>query len=82
MYQEAAKYTVWVLSSVLQTEISNASSVMELNGIVLYWKDFSTLVVNNNVYLFIYFLNTGFNYWFRLSLNTSLVWQNSSSLKQ
>lgn len=82
MYQEAAKYTVWVLSSVLQTEISNASSVMELNGIVLYWKDFSTLVVNNNVYLFIYFLNTGFNYWFRSSLNTSLVWQNSSSLKQ
>lgn len=60
MYQEAAKYTVWVLSSVLQTESSNASSVMELNGIVLYWKDFSTLVVNNNVYLFIYFLNMSF----------------------
>lgn len=59
MYQEAAKYTVWVLSSVLQTESSNASSVMELNGIVLYWKDFSTLVVNN-VYLFIYFLNMSF----------------------
>lgn len=56
MYQEAAKYTVWVLSSVLQTESSN----MELNGIVLYWKDFSTLVVNNNVYLFIYFLNMSF----------------------
>lgn len=54
MYQEAAKYTVWVLSSGLQTESSNASSVMKLNGIVLYWKDFSTLVVNNNVYLFIF----------------------------
>lgn len=60
MYQEAAKYTVWVLSSGLQTESSNASSVMKLNGIVLYWKDFSTLVVNNNVYLCIYFLNMSF----------------------
>lgn len=80
MYQEAAKYTVWVLSSVLQTESSNASSVMELNGIVLYWKDFSTLVVQQCLFVYLFFKYEF--YWFRLSLNTSLVWQNSSSLKQ